>query len=345
MTFAILSILVGALHTAPSPTLLREGSSPQLAADSRGIVRLLFGRKDTIFAATSRDAGVSFSPVAVVGIVPGMHLGNTRGPTIASSRSRSVVMAIDTRGDIFTYELDHATDRWHRAAGTLNDSAGSAPEGLATVAADEADHFYAVWLDLRQNRQNQIYFAPVPTRGVKRVRNRVVYSSPDGHVCECCRPSIAIAGKQVAVMFRNWLGGNRDMYVATSANGGRTFSPASKLGEGTWKLDACPMDGGGLVVDRSGKVGSAWRRELTIYFAEPGKAETVIAEGRSPMIARDGKRTYIVWQQGTAIKLKTLGADTESVVGEGRLPQVLPVTGGGVLVAWENAGKVFYSRQ
>lgn len=345
MTLAILSVLVGALQTAPSPTTLREGSSPQLAVDTRGVIRLIFGRKDTIFAATSRDNGVSFSPAAVVGIVPGMHLGSTRGPTIASSRSRSVVVAIDTRGDIFTYELDHATDRWHRGAGTLNDSAGSAPEGLATVAADDADHFYAVWLDLRQNRQNQVYFAPVPARALQRVRNRVVYSSPDGHVCECCRPSIAVAGKRVAVMFRNWLGGNRDMYVATSSNGGRTFTSASKLGDGTWKLDACPMDGGGLVVDRSGKVGSVWRRELTIYFAEPGKAETVIAEGRSPMIARAGKRTYIVWQEGTAIKLKTLGADAESVVGEGRLPQVLPVRDGSVLVAWENAGKVFYSRQ
>ncbi|HEV7302416.1 MAG TPA: hypothetical protein VGN72_23960 [Tepidisphaeraceae bacterium] len=34
------------------------------------------------------------------------------------------------------------------------------------------------------------------------------------------------------------------MFTVTSADGGQTFSEATKLGEGTWKINACPMDGG-----------------------------------------------------------------------------------------------------
>lgn len=344
MRLAAILLFIATLAAQPAPTAVDAGSSPQIAVDTRGVVRIVYGRKDTAFVVTSRDNGATFGAPAMVGSVAGMHLGNTRGPTIASSRDRSVVMAIDTRGNIHTFELDHRTNRWGRSATTLNDSAGSAPEGLATIAADDADRFFAVWLDLRQNRQNQIYFARMATGSARREPNRLIYQSPDGHVCECCRPTIAIAGKQVAVMFRNWLGGNRDMYLTKSSDAGKTFTAAQKLGDGTWKLDACPMDGGDIVLDASAKIGTAWRRELSIFYAEPGTPEVKVADGRSPMMARGKDRTYLVWQQGSSVKLKAVGASAETVIGEGRLPQVAALRDGEVLVAWEDRGKVFYTR-
>ena len=80
--------------------------------------------------------------------------------------------------------------------------------------------------------------------------SRLVYASPSGAVCTCCHPSVAVDDDGgVSVMFRNALGGSRDMYVARSTDGGRTFPPAAKVGAGTWKLEACPMDGGALAVD------------------------------------------------------------------------------------------------
>ena len=60
-------------------------------------------------------------------------------------------------------------------------------------------------------------------------------------------PVLAIdATGQIVVMWRNWLGGSRDMYLARSRDG-VTFSKPEKLGTGTWQINACPMDGGGLV--------------------------------------------------------------------------------------------------
>ncbi len=79
-------------------------------------------------------------------------------------------------------------------------------------------------------------------------------------MCECCHPSVAISTSgHVAIMVRNNLDGNRDMDVTRSTNG-VTFAPATKLGTGSWALNACPMDGGAIDFDRSDIV-TTWRRE------------------------------------------------------------------------------------
>ena len=73
--------------------------------------------------------------------------------------------------------------------------------------------------------------------------------SPDGSVCQCCHPSVAIDSRGVIqVLFRNSLGGQRDMYLCSSTDGGQTFGKAIKLGQGSWNIDHCPMDGGNLAV-------------------------------------------------------------------------------------------------
>lgn len=335
----IAPLLAFSLLGSEEPTVIADGSSPQIAVDTRGTIRLVFGRRDSIFVVTSSDNARSFGAPTFVGAVPNMHLGNTRGPTIASSATRSAIMAIDNKGTISIFELDHRADRWTRRREPLNSAEGSAPEGLGTIAADDADNFYTTWLDLREGRQNQIYFAKLGKAGAKTVDRRI-YASPAGHVCECCRPTVAISGRNVAVMFRNWIDGARDLYVIQSTNAGATFSQAAKLGQGTWKLDACPMDGGDMTVSTTGDVVTAWRRELDIFVARPGQTEARVASGRSPMLATNGKKTALVWQDGRDIRLRSLDSDRVTVVGQGRLPQVAILRDGNTLVAWEADGKV-----
>ncbi len=344
MPFIAVLMLACASGLANPATLVREGSSPQLARDPGGTIRMIFGRKDTIFVITSKDQGETFGAAMVVGVVPKMHLGNTRGPTIASARNRSVVMAVDQGGNITTFELAHGSDQWTRHSGTLNDAEGSAPEGLATVAATDSGAFLATWLDNRDGHQNQIYFGAIALQGETRAPNRRLYSSPDGHVCECCRPSIAITGHVTAVMFRNWLAGARDMYVTVAADGGKPFASPRKLGSGTWKIDACPMDGGALAIDPTGAISSVWRRENTVYYGRLGEPEQRIGDGRSPMMSSGTNGPYIVWQDGQMVKLTRPGSESSTVVGEGRLPQVLALPDGRALVAWEKGGSVYYRK-
>ncbi len=96
-------------------------------------------------------------------------------------------------------------------------------------------------------------------------KNIRIYASPDGTICQCCDPSLAIDQQGVIhVMWRNVLSGSRDFYLAESKDG-EHFGAARKVGEGTWKLDACPMDGGGMAFDR-GRIVTVWRRESEIFF-------------------------------------------------------------------------------
>lgn len=336
-------LLATVVATSGPTTLVRDGSSPQLSIDARGTVRMIFGRQDTIFAVTSSDQGGSFGKPLVVGLVPDLHLGNTRGPVIASSRSRSLVAAVDKAGNIHLFQLDHAAGGWRQLPRTLNDAPGSAPEGLITLAADDADGFYAVWLDLRVDKRSQIFFSRIATTtsGTSWTPNVRVYTSLQGSACECCRPSIAVANGTVAIMFRNSINGFRDMYLTTSVDRGRTFSDARKLGGGTWKLDACPMDGGALGIGPSGQIGTVWRRESTLYYARPEETELAVGTGRSPMMSLGANATLLVWQDGERIKLKTLNGSDEAVVGDGRLPQVLALPDGRALAAWEKNGRVY----
>lgn len=74
--------------------------------------------------------------------------------------------------------------------------------------------------------------------------DRLVYAAPDGPICQCCAPSVAFAPDgRIGILWRNLVQGARDLY-ATETTDGLHFSPARKLGQGTWMLNGCPMDGG-----------------------------------------------------------------------------------------------------
>ncbi len=135
---------------------ISPGEQPQASLDTKGVIRVVFGQVDNVFCATSKDGGLPFSNPVLVAEVPVMHLGMSRGPQIASSDTKSVITAIDKTGNIHWFELSGESASW-KPQGIVNDQSGSAPEGLMSIAADKKDNFYAVWLDTRIDKRNQIY--------------------------------------------------------------------------------------------------------------------------------------------------------------------------------------------
>lgn len=316
-----------------------EGQQPHIGVDSRGTVRVVFGLGDKIFCATSANAGRTFGKPVLVGQVPDMHLGMSRGPQLASSAGYSVITAIDKSGNIHWFRLNNGSRQW-QAMGTVNDLKGSASEGLMGLAADKRDNFYAVWLDIRTGKRNQIYFSALPAGSAKWSKNTLVYQSPDGHVCECCKPNVAVNGSNVAIMFRNWLNGSRDLYVARSAKGGKTFTAPQKLGLDTWKLNGCPMDGGGLLVNAANGVETVWQRKGMVYYCRPGAPEVFVANGRTCGINGDGVNTFITYQTGDTLKVAGLTHKPVQVVGNGAFLQSAVLAGGKLFCVWEQDGVI-----
>jgi hypothetical protein len=145
-------------------------------------------------------------------------------------------------------------------------------------------------------------------------------------------------------MFRNWLNGSRDLYYAESFNKGGSFTDARKLGEGTWKLNGCPMDGGGITIDNKDKVHTVWQRNGVVYYCEPGQKETELAKGRNCGITRSDKSFIITWQEGNTVKLMDLANNKPVEVGQGSFIKAADLPGQSVVCTWENNKEVVYRK-
>ncbi|GAA4437087.1 hypothetical protein GCM10023188_30900 [Pontibacter saemangeumensis] len=325
--------------TVSAGSSLLSGKQPNAAIDTKGAIRVVFGKGNDIYTISSTDNGQSFSEPEKIATLPDMHLGMSRGPQIASSKNYSLVTAMDKAGNIHAYQLKHSNGKWTRAAG-VNDVKGSAPEGLVALTADKEDNFYAVWLDTRGDKKNKIFFSSLHPGKGSWSANKLVYTSPDQTVCECCKPNIAFHGDKLTISFRNWLNGSRDIYHTSSTDKGKNFTAPQKFGQGTWKLEGCPMDGGGIVVGDNGLVSSVWQRKGEIFYCQENQPEQLIGTGRDCALAQAGANTVIVWQEKGQIKLKKLATNTTLELGHGNTPRVYAVAGGKTLCLWEDAGTV-----
>jgi hypothetical protein len=186
----------------------------------------------------------------------------------------------------------------------------------------------------------KLYGAQSGDGGLTWSKNILIYQSPDGTICECCHPSVAIdADGQVLVMWRNWLDGSRDMYLVRSD--GKTFSKPEKLGTGTWKLNACPMDGGGLVASH-GRIITAWRRQHEIFVSSPGAAERVLAEGMDVAITAGQDGISAIWSTPTGIRAMLARRRSEPILlaPKGAFPNIVALADGRALAAWEEDGRI-----
>jgi hypothetical protein len=200
------------------------------------------------------------------------------------------------------------------------------------MAAGPGGRFYAVWLDDR-NGKKALYGAASDDGGLTWT-SREIYQPQGGGICECCHPSVTFGPDgTIYAMFRNSLEGSRDMYLATSRDGGRTFQ-TTKLGEGTWKLEACPMDGGGVTVTKQG-VRTAWRRGDAVYADRPGGAETEIARGKNPAISSD----WIAWTAADGLFAEKSGGTARKLDEKGAFP-ALATADSVVVLAYERDGKI-----
>jgi len=346
----LLSIIVLGLslpvRNSSSVTIINvigKGSQPQVSKDNRGWVRIVFGSKDSIFCAVSTDQGSTFSRPVLVARVPGMHLGMSRGPQIASSANYSIITAMDRSGNIHWFRCSNSSRQWNDM-GYINDVKGSSPEGLMSIASDGSDNFYAVWLDIRTGKQNQIYFSSIAGSAIGWSKNEMVYQSPDGHVCECCKPSIAVEGTAVGIMFRNWLNGSRDLYLLQSSNKGKSFRPAQKLGSGTWKLNGCPMDGGGITIDPSGGIHTAWQRDGLVYYCNPGQTEIPVDKGRTCSVGSMAGNTVITMEKKDTLEAIKLPRKEVIPIGIGSAVKPLMLTRDKMFFVWEQDGLIKYRR-
>ena len=312
---------------------------PQVTTDKKNNVYIVYGKGDSILYVTSADSGVPFSSPSLIAVLPGLFASAMRGPQIAATDNGLVVTACTNKGNIYAFKQD-ASGSWTKTK-QLNEVDETAKEALMGLSADGL-HVFAVWLGVKSPRGQNVYGINSIDGGKTWSKNILVYASPDSTVCECCKPSVVVKGNNVFVMFRNWLKGNRDLYLTQSDNGRTSFKKAQKLGAGSWKLNGCPMDGGGLAVNAGGEPQTVWRREKKIYSAIVGMPEKEIGEGNGCTLETINNKNIYTWtENGNVVLVSSTGE--KKVLGKGTGPIVKALNNQQVLCVWENNKQIHAS--
>lgn len=330
-----LLFIVPALHAAPVHVVGSADPSakqPQLAIAPDGGIHVVFGSGQSIFHTASRDGRVFSLPVKI-GSLEKLALGMRRGPRISATEKVLLVTAIShANGILHAWTSSDNGATWKEQA-PLNETPTSAREGLHAMAGDGRGLVAVAWLDLR-NKGTEIWSRVSRDGGLTWQRETRVYGSPDGHVCECCHPSVAIGPRgEIGVMWRNWLGGSRDLWMSTSANGGNTFQSAKKIGDGTWKLNGCPMDGGALAFAANGQPKAVGRREKTVFLAEsPGNEIALTPDGTQPIIAGNA----LLWEDRGGLAIKRGKGIASRFAESAAFAAAATASDGTAVVVWES---------
>jgi hypothetical protein len=331
---------------APAPEF-SPARQPHVAIAPTGAILVTFGVGNAVYLAKSGDGGRSFTPPVKVAEQGVLALGKRRGPRVAATTTSICVAAIcgslgrGKDGDLLAWKSADGGKNWS-AATPVNRVPGSAREGLFDLAAAADGRLFCVWLDLRAG-QAQVYGALSSDSGVTWGENQLVYDPPIGGVCPCCQPSARFDDQgRIHVMWRNNLSDDRDMFLASSADDGRTWNAPHKLGSGTWHLRACPMDGGGLAIDRGGSVHTIWRRNQTLYRCVDGKPEESLGTGEQGRAARGPDGVYFTWitrRPGTLLVLPPNVEQPIRLAENAADPEIVarPDGRGAVVVVWEES--------
>jgi hypothetical protein len=207
-----------------------------------------------LISARSNDGGKSFQPPASV---PGSEASGNRGWESA---------AVTPQGDVVAAWLDH-----REVPAQPDNATGAAHQHGTSAQRSQAD-------GVARAQLSQIFFA--------RLNDAASTRAIAPGVCYCCKTSLATAGDgTIVAAWRHVYPGNiRDIALATSSDGGRTFAPPVRVSEDNWVLDGCPENGPALAIDQTNVIHVVWP---TLVRGSAGAEETLALFYAS---SKDGQR-------------------------------------------------------
>jgi len=344
------------------------------------------GAATDVYAAWSRDGGVTFGEPARVNDIAGdARVSGEQAPRVALGAATEVVWVSRQDGaSVVRAAKARTAERRFEPATTVHAAGLTGARGWASLAVDKNAAVHVAWLDGR-NAQAEPAGAPATGHaGHKGMRQDLfqAVSWPDGtrsetrvatDVCFCCKTGVATAPDgTVYVAWRHIYPPNlRDMAVARSSDGGRTFGAPVRVSEDGWALDGCPDDGPSIAVDSRGVLHIAWPTLVPgsasgkgIFYSYSGDGGRTFAArvrldagagAAHPQLAVGGDRVVVVWDQSDGqrrIHSRTISGDPKAaswtpVLGQptvlsGEQPAVYPVvaiTPTATLVAWTEEAK------
>ncbi len=239
-----------------TPRVVAAGRDPSLALRPSGAVSMLTVEKGDLWLLTSFDGADGFPQRVRVNDIAGEVASHGENSPRLFMRSRSEVYCLwqarigESGGSVL--RLARSAD-WGEtfAKSVLVDPGAPASQAFATLHVSPRGDVYVAWLDGRERGgghagTSALYLARSANRG----RSFEASVRVSGNVCPCCRPSLAFAGERtVHVAFRGVTGDHvRDILIATSEDGGVSWSEPVRVAEDNWRIHGCPHSGASLAV-------------------------------------------------------------------------------------------------
>ena len=338
-TFLLLSgITLAAQPATPHATLAipnRANSTPWIAAAGSFVAvtwAAAANGKGDVFLATSRDGGGTFSaPVRVNSVEGTARVSGEIAPRVAVSAAAGkepiVTVTWNAKEAATAIKTARSRDggRTFVEEKNLQKPGAIGDRGWQASTLDARGTLHSIWLDHRAMAAGKAAGDQSQHKGehdgVAMAQRSALYYAADGMperelfkgVCYCCKTAMASGPKgEIYAAWRHVFAGNmRDMAFTMSRNGGKTFTPLTRVNQDGWSIQGCPDDGPAMAVDAKGTVHLVW--------------PTVKDE--------QGVILYATSQNGvtfsTPVRLPTLGGPKPSH------PQIAINAAGSAFVAWD----------
>lgn len=343
-----------------------------------------------VYAAVSEDGGATFSEARRVNDRPGDVSSNAEQPPRVAVSETAINIIWPSRLDgASAIRLSRSADggRTFSAARTLHRSTITGARGWQALTAGRDGVVHAVWLDGRDAapsagpHQHHGAAKGSGARGAHAGAPRQdVYQAtiaPDGgiveahvarDVCFCCKTAVGVGpGGRVNVAWRHIFPESmRDIAMATSTDGGQTFSQPVRVNEDKWQLSGCPDDGPAMAIDRADVAHLVWPTLVGLETPQKAVVYALTRNGRDfeprvrlsseeqedaahPQIATDAAGNVgVVWDEQDADSRRIVLRISPAGSGRFGAPRALNTSGSafypfitglreGFLIAWPGA--------
>jgi photosystem II stability/assembly factor-like uncharacterized protein len=253
--------LVPARLFADSPvTLVQSGSSGlhditslDVYVDARTLHLLVSGKMEGdptqhLRYSPSEDDGETWVPPVQITTDAGPPHHPDPGNSVQIAATGNHLLAVSSitgkgwhdYGPIATALSSDGGKTWRRGASPRGYHRLSDQSFVDTVA-HHTGRFHLIWLDDRPDQKRALHSATSKDYGAHWRTARVV----DGLTCDCCANKLIATQDKLLVLYRDR--DPRDMALATSDNGGKSWRQQGRVGDFSWQIEACAHTGGGLV--------------------------------------------------------------------------------------------------
>jgi len=354
----------------PTPRAVAKGSDGQLLVRTSESMNLLYAAhnnkgKQNLFMAKTKNIGDSFSTaISVNSEKDEVSAHGENGPKLKQGKGRGIFAAWVGKRDIkFARSMNFGKS--FGPAIRVNDDKGKASQSFFSMEVAPDGKIFTAWLDGRDKKSGKpgtssFYIARSVDQGKSFEKNIKV----SGDVCPCCRAALAFGDN--GEIFASWRhvyeNNERIIVVATSLDGGQTWTNPVKVTKEGWKVNGCAHSGPTMKYV-NGKIFISWytgkddKAAIKLaYSSDRGNSFNLIEDihGRTldanhPNMIINGKEAWIIFQGRDPNQSGGWGREKAWLVrvksdNEISKPSPLPSTGDGVAYPYlikGNGGRIY----